>query len=211
MFLMLIKTKRQLIKMSGEEFVKKLLEGERYFTGIEIPRGLDFNRCEGFHKITRYLLTQNLEKDPIVLTGSKFLSVKAIRFDLPYVKGNDVDFSGADLRHAYFRNASFQNASFRDAKLGNAFLRYSDIGGADFQYAELWNANIRNANLQEGNFKGTDLRFTEFQYTDLRHAKNLDKSLNLGYANFVETKVTPEEEAIIKRALSKRRNFVVMR
>ena len=58
-----------------------------------------------------------------------------------------VNFSGADLRFASFRNADLRDTVFMGADLTQADLRETDLRRADFTGAKLVNTNMDDANL----------------------------------------------------------------
>ena len=50
----------QLKYMTGEEFVRKLLNGERDFLGIKLEEYFDLSGCESFNDLNKYLKKQEL-------------------------------------------------------------------------------------------------------------------------------------------------------
>jgi len=185
-------------KIRGEDFIKKILEGERDFYGIELEYNFDLSGHELFGKMQDFLRKQYLEKNPIMINNSDFSGVKASGLYLPYVK----------VESSILWNANFEYAIFNFADLHNADLTYSD-----FRHTELDHADLRNASLQYVNFEHANLYFSDFRganfdstrllgadlvLADLRGVKNLEKSINLRCASFGETKVTQKEEAIIE-------------
>jgi uncharacterized protein YjbI with pentapeptide repeats len=120
----------QLKEMKGEEFVRKILDGERDFSGIKLEEGFDLSGYEGFEELQRYLKSQPLEKEPIIIHGSILRYVKARNLYLPYVRGNKVSLYGADLGEAILWGADLRGADLRGViNLGQAFnLPYAIFG-----------------------------------------------------------------------------------
>jgi len=156
--------------MEGEDFVDELLGGRRNFSGIELYN-FDMRDCEGFKKMQKYLQINSYESDPVVITGSSFIRIKAPGLYLPYLQAK-----GADLRYA-----DLSGATLMDADLSNTDLRYADLSGAMLLRADFWGANLSKA--------------------DLRRARHLENTLFLGQATLLDTVVTRVEKAIIKEAL----------
>lgn len=170
--------------MKGDEFIKKILAGERDFSYINLIRGFNLNFKKGvnlndyleeFKNLQDYLKSQNLKENPIDLTNSNLNYFKAKGIYLPYVRAN------------------FTN--FQKSNLGYATLEHADFMGAHFENATLSYADLKNANVRGVNFSGSD-----FGFTDLRDVQNLDQS-NVGAAFFQKTIVSEIEERIIRKAI----------
>lgn len=178
----------KLKRMSGKEFVRKILEGERDFRGIGLYEGSNLSADEKFVEMQIYLQEQDLEVYPVTIEGSIFFYVKAIGLHFPYVKGNKADLRGADLAGAYLKRADLRGADLRGADFEGAYLEGADLKGADLGRAYLERAYLWRA--------------------DLRGVRNLSEASCLRDAVFRETIVTPAEKEIIERALNM---FVVKR
>lgn len=89
----------------------------------------------------------------------------------------DLDFSGEDLKHAYFGDATFHRVSFEGADLygadfENANVKHVDFDGADLSYAYFKRADLRyailsNVDLGDADLTGADLRHTVFYNANL--------------------------------------------
>jgi len=165
--------------MEGEEFVRKVLAGERNFKGITLPKCFDLNECKNFPEVQAYLRSQNLEENPLYLSHIEWERVKAKGLYLPFVIALQADLRGANLERA-------------------------DLRGANLERANLERADLRGANLGAAYLGGADLRGA-----DLRGARNLETIFNLEYANFGRTRVTEREKTVIEKALEKEPLFVV--
>lgn len=132
-------------QMSGEEFVRKVLGGERDLSGIELEAGFGLSNYEGYNELQDYLRGQNFEANPLVLTGSKLYGLQARGIHLPYLRAEMADFSEGDL----------SGADFWMANLGRADFWMANLGGGN-----LCGANLRRANLREvenlGSARGLD-------------------------------------------------------
>ena len=158
--------KRKLV--SGEEFIKRVLAGDRNFPRTELQDNYNLT-CNG--DLEKYLKenARDLYNRPIILEHSKLKGVNASGLHLPQLRANEARLEEANLSGAY---------------LFEAYLRGADLEGAD-------------------------LTRVNFMRADLRGVKNLENAQGLGTAYFYETKVTPEEKAIIEEALKKEKILVV--
>ncbi len=190
-----METERKQVK--GEDFILKILEGEREFYGIELEYNFDLSGHELFEKMQDYLRKQYLEKYPIMINNSDLSGVKATGLYLPHVK----------LEGSILWNSNFEYAVLSFANFQNSDLSYTDFANAHLDHTNFQNANLQHVNLRHTNLYFSDCRNADFDFThflgtnlvlaDLRGVKNLGKSYNLRSANFLETKVTSREEAII--------------
>lgn len=180
-------------KISGEEFVRRILEDERGFTRVTL-KNYNFSEDERFREFYGYLLSQDFQSQPLDFSNSWFENVgfnvtrkhssTMRKLSFPYLIGNNLWFVGSNLRYVDFRHSSFREASFREADLQYADFRFCDFYDADFDEARLVN-------------------------TDFRGAKNLRAARNMERAYFWSTLVTPEERRIFEEILSRRLNFLV--
>ena len=173
--------------MSGKEFAKKVIAGERDFskikilplngTGLHYPAGnfkYDFNN-DGYDLMEHLRgLQEKLKTDPIVLDGSDLSNIIANGLEMPYV--------GA------------RGTCFKNSRLLNSNFSYGVFTGADFTSADLENVNFHSAEFHEANF----------EYANLKYAKNLRYAEGLATAIYGDTRVTPDCEKIILDELSKR-------
>jgi uncharacterized protein YjbI with pentapeptide repeats len=190
-----MQTERKQIK--GEDFIKKVLAGERDFYGIELEYNFDLSGHELFGKMQDYLKQQYLAKYPIMINNSDLSGVKAPRLYFPYAQIESSVVWNANLEHstlsfANFRNTDFIYTDFRHAELDHADLQNTNLQYANLKQANLYYADLRNANLEVAQLLGTNLVLA-----DLRNARNLEKTYNLRCATFGETRVTRREETII--------------
>jgi len=184
--------------MKGEDFIRKILEGERDFYGIELEYNFDLSGHELFGKMQDFLRKQYLAKNPIIINNSDLSGVKALGLHLPYVK-----FESSILWNSNFEYAVLNFADFHNADLTYADFKHVELDHTDFRNANLQHVNFEHANLYFSDFRGANFDFTQLLgadlvLADLRGVRNLEKSFNLRCASFGETKVTAREEAIIR-------------
>ena len=91
----------QLKNMSVDEFVTKLMSGERYFAGIRLPEGANLAGHGGYGALLEYLNAANFsEQDHVVLDGSELNGLKAQKVYLPFLRGKEANLGGAYLSAA---------------------------------------------------------------------------------------------------------------
>lgn len=190
---------QQLKYMSGEEFVKEVLNGERYFLRIHLEPNFNLNAYDEFGALRDYLVEADLETDPINFQGSKLVGITARNFHLPNIKAQHTDLSRANLSLTHLEEADFRGAMLDTANLSSACLRKADLRGA-----YLVSADLRKAVLDDTEFWGTYLAGA-----DLRNVEDLDKAVNLGFAVFDRTRVTRAEQQVINSALATRELYIV--
>lgn len=199
--------------MTGDEFVTRLLRGERDFSRIRLE-AFDLRGHDRFPEVQDYLTKQQLIDSPLLMDNSSFKYLKAEGICLPFVRGTRMDLGAANLRRA-----NLWRADLRDANLGGADLQGAYLWGANFQGADLRQANFARADLRAANlaraklrdvsFKGADLRGaylgeTSFEGADLRGAdlrqvRNLEDAIGLAIASLGEARVTAAEKEIISK------------
>ena len=63
---------------NADEVIKKVMDGERDFKNTIIPKGGGyFFVCDGYTDMNEYLRSQDLDKNPIDISGSEWQYVKA--------------------------------------------------------------------------------------------------------------------------------------
>jgi|SRR3989344_4675307 len=172
-----------LIKVSGEEFIVKLLNGERDFSKIFLEEKFDLGGHEAFQKLKTYLKEQNLQKAPVDISNSQFRYLKARELYLPFTVGRNAILRGANLE-----SANFEGANFESANLGNVNFKGANLKDACFVNADLWIANFRSVNLELANFEGAYLKGAYFGGANLKNVRNLTEVVNLGKEYLLEKK-----------------------
>ena len=172
-----------LTKVSGEEFIVKLLSGERNFSKIFLEERFDLSGHSAFQELKMYLEAQNLQEEPVDISNSQLQYVKARGLYLPFTVGRNANFRGAILEYAIFENANFENANF-----GNANLKGTNFKNAYLVNADFWIANLRSVNLELANFEGAYLKGAYFGGANLKNVRNLTEVVNLGKEYLLEKK-----------------------
>ncbi|MEM1536099.1 MAG: pentapeptide repeat-containing protein, partial [Candidatus Pacearchaeota archaeon] len=152
---------RRLIYMTGEEFIKKILAGEKDFDGIKLEEGFNLSGHEGFNELQSYLKERGfwdgVEDNPLIISNSKFSYLIAKGLFLPFVEGRNSCFEGANLEGANFSGANLEKANFKKAYLKGADLQDANLMGANLERAILTKACLLGAYLPGANLKGAIL------------------------------------------------------
>lgn len=93
----------------------------------------------------------------------------------PPLRGEDLDFSGANLSGGDFAGSWFSRSRLHDTTLRNASFARAHCEGADFSQADLSNAGFAAAHGQEAHFwkavlRGVDFTAAEFNRADFTEA-----------------------------------------
>lgn len=188
-------------KLKGEDFIKKLLAGERDFYGIELEYSFDLSGHELYGKLQEYLKKEYLQLNPVMINNSDFSGVRAVGLYLPYLKAENSIFWNSNFEYSTFSFASFRAADFTYSELRHTDLDHTDFQKANLQYVHFDHSNLYFADLRDANFEFVRLEGTDLVLADLRGSKNLGKILNLRAAVFAETRTTRKEEEIIRYLL----------
>jgi uncharacterized protein YjbI with pentapeptide repeats len=132
---------------------------------------------------------RNHSSESIDLLGSKFNLENLAGINLGFTSINKVNFYGANLRNANFREAT-GTADFSDACLINADFSGSKLAETNFHGANLSGANFSKAYLGRVNFSNTNLTNAIFHAADLYRANLTNANLlgaNLSRALLVES------------------------
>lgn len=181
-----------MIEIKGDEFFKKILAGERDFTGIKLS-DLDLTQQrDRLNELNDYLKNRDLSNEPIILNEAELSFIKAGGLWLPYVKANRASFKGGDFSQCNFRCGEFPRASFYR----------TNLQGANCEACDFYNAYFKEAILSQTRFGGARLRFA-----DLCGAKDLEKAVDLVYAHFERTNVTSTEQIIVMNQFKRKENY----
>jgi uncharacterized protein YjbI with pentapeptide repeats len=114
--------------MKGEEFIKKILAGERDFSGIKLEEGFDLSGHESYAELQGYLrkAQESFKESPIILDNSELRHIKANELYLPFVRGREANLKEADLREAYLEGANLKKANLKGAKNLETALHVED-------------------------------------------------------------------------------------
>ncbi len=150
---------RSLRKITGDEFIQKIVSGERYLENILLENE-NLNQHPRFAEFNQYLRENTLGGNSLVLSWAYLRQVQAKGIYLPYLTGNyltlrDVNLegaclTGADLKHAHFSGAILRGADLREAYLQSIFLNEADFSWAVLEKADLTGASTRTNYPPEG-------------------------------------------------------------
>lgn len=179
--------------MEGEEFVKKILAGEKDFSKVRLEEGFDLTVRSNLHEQLQdylhrsyegyldvlYDQKENFKAEPIVINESSFIRFKANRLCFPFAKGNKADFCEAELYGVVFSGAELEDSYFKKAKLNNSRFSYANLKRARFEEANLqdatfYNANLLSAYLWDANLEKTDFVDAQLPYTRLNSVNALN-------------------------------------
>ena len=153
------------IYLSGEEFVKKLYEGEKTLQNIELPSGTNLLLVEGFNELREKIKNQGVSQDSVNLSEGSYQGIVAPEFLMPYVIAYDADFSGAVMPKSDFRGGQFGGAIFNGAYMGNSIFSQANLNHVSMKKSSLTGAILTRAKVIE-----SDLEYSDFSRTDLRYS-----------------------------------------
>ncbi len=61
-----------MIRINGQDLIRRILEGERYFVGMILEDNFNLNASPDFAKLQNYLLKQRFWNEPIIFSHSDF-------------------------------------------------------------------------------------------------------------------------------------------
>ena len=192
---------KQLILVKGKEFIKKILSGERDFSGIELEEGFDLCGDDSFDELQEYLKKCDLKENPINIEGSKLRRLDADGIYLPFVRAKGANLKHAALMGANLENAQLEMSDLRYARLSRVKLNNANLKNADLRLADLNLASLVKAILTGADFEAADLEYTNMQSADLKGVKNLQWARFLKTVNFQFAEITDKEKEIIRQAL----------
>ncbi|NER51128.1 MAG: pentapeptide repeat-containing protein, partial [Symploca sp. SIO1A3] len=130
--------------ISAEEFCRRVEEGERDFTGINLAE-VDLT---GQHFPNGLNLSQaNLTKTKLGRTSLR--AVNMIGANLTEAELSKADLFQANLSYTNLEKANLRKADLSAAKLEEVNLQEANLSGVELQQASLYGANLSEANLSE--------------------------------------------------------------
>lgn len=125
----------ELTKISGPEFVERILKGERDFSGMN----LDNFDAKKYSELRKYL-PQNIKRaSPLIFIRSSLSNVNFSGLYLPYTIAVDADFSYANLSGSLLDHSNFSRA----------ILSNADLSNCSAEWTKFFNANITEANFRK--------------------------------------------------------------
>jgi uncharacterized protein YjbI with pentapeptide repeats len=154
----------RLIQMKGNEFVRKILSGERDFTRIIIDgRGVKgsakpLTGPEEFEAMQEYLKSANLKAEPLNLGSAQLHYVNIDGIYMPYTVARGIVITGfSSIRGVNLEGANLKsNYDTENSKVDQTELIAnfdgSNMKGVDFHNADLCSAQFRDCDLRNADF-----------------------------------------------------------
>lgn len=160
------------IRMSGKEFIKKIMRGEREFRDISI-KGYNFDKdFDLMFEFNSYLF-ENKQTEKIILENSDLSGIKAeiIPLWLPHIFVKKSNFNGARLPHLTLPHGIFVDVDFREvyAPFSNfehscmkrVDLSHSNMSKSCFDFSTLDEVKAINCNFYKSSFYGAKIKRLE--------------------------------------------------
>lgn len=190
-----------MVRMSGSEFLKKLLEGERDFSSVLLEPYFSLSRDEGFPTLQNHLRDADLRDKPVILDRADLTGIDADGLYLPFLKANGVCFKHATLMEVDLQSSELRSTDFRYARLPQARLTNCDFRDADLRQADLNLAQLEGCKLGKANVSGATLLFTNLRGADINEILGLAQARSVETANFQFVSLSEKERAIIRDEL----------
>ena len=191
----------KIIRLSGKEFIAKLLSGERDFDWVGLEGSFNITRHERFLELQEYCRKQHFSKSPLQFNYAILYQVVARGLSLPHLRAYKANFQGADFSvltdedvHAQMKYVSDQDpyrgsqpVLKREASLSESFfvhanLAYANLRGTDLSNATLVGANLCDVHVEEADFRNVDLNGAIITNKDIFEARNTESVRNLELA-----------------------------
>ena len=189
------------VQIAGEEFVNKLLEGERDFSGIRLEPYFDLSGHERFPSIREVFTDERLKENPVLLNDADLTGINADFLHLPFLKANNVCFKHATLMRVNFESSEMRSANFRYARLQQADLERCDLRNADMRQADLYLANLTECELTDADVAGAVLFYTDMRSANIKGIANLIQARSVETANFQFVALSEKERNVIRMEL----------
>jgi len=187
--------------VKGQEFVRKLLDGERDFSNVRLEPYFGLSGDDSFATLQEYLKTSDMQKAPVIFEKADMTGMDADGLYLPYLRANGASFKHATMMEAHLASGQFSHADFRYAQLLQTNMEHADLRNADLRQADLNLALLNNTLLGGANFLGTKLLFTNLQSANIKGIVGLEQATHCATANFQFVTLTDKEKAVIRREL----------
>jgi len=168
---------KSLRKITGDEFIQKIISGERYLERI-LLEDVNLNQHPRFAEFNQYLKENTLGGNSLVLSQAYLKGVQAKGIYLPYLNGRYITLEDVDLEGAYLEGADLEEAQLsgiilRGANLREACLQQVFLNEADFSWAVLERADLTGASTR-----------TSYSHTTLKERIDEMESSELDKTNF---------------------------
>ena len=178
-----------LVTVSGDEFVRKLLEGERDFRNIRIPAGFDLRGHDAFGELNSYFrerykggIRNFNHSDRVDISGSKILSMNANHLYMPYLNARRSNLSLSEFHGSYLSCSDFYEAELTAVKMNSARVRSCIFIKAYMPWADLGDIRGRNslfdfARLPDAKITGANLPYTFWNGAEFSDMTSFDQSV----------------------------------
>ena len=225
---------KALTYLSGDEFIRKIMEGERDFSHIKFEDNYKIDKSDAYYDLRNYLNTVGISQDPVIMNNSECVGVSFKYMNLSNLVSQNTDFKGSDfqksnlsdsvLTGSKFDKCSLPHSNFYNSELNSVSFKYSNLNFANFEFSNMSKSNLFGSTARETNFHGCD--FSEaslrglnanrsnfkdvvFYNSNLLDIINFDKAINLEFANYFKTKVSEKSKIVIEDAFSRKQMFIV--
>jgi uncharacterized protein YjbI with pentapeptide repeats len=179
------------IQISGNDFIKKIIDGEKDFKKVSLPKGYSLEEHEGYSEAVEYMKGAGTETEPYDFSEAKFDGVIASGIHIPHMKAQKSIFTGCGFKESVFERVDLTDAvctrsnfaktvmkegQFVRAKLDMVNFEIADIEGGNFWLADLSCTIFIKARLFDAIFCEARLVETDFQHANIKNA-NFWKSI----------------------------------
>lgn len=189
------------IRLSGAEWIEKLLAGERDFAAVKLERYSNLSGHDGFLTLQRYLKDADLAAESIILDNADLTGVDADGLYMPFLKATGACFKHAALMESNLQSSQLRSADLRYARLPEANLTGSDLRDADLRQTDLSLAICKNCQFGGANLAGTNLWFANIESSHIHGILNLAKARSVETTNFQFVSLSDAEKAVIRAEL----------
>jgi uncharacterized protein YjbI with pentapeptide repeats len=192
---------KNFVFIKGDDFVRKLLAGERDFSRIKLEERFDLCGHDSFDALQKHLKSCDLKANPVNLDGAHLRGLDADGIHLPFLCAKGACFKHASLMGVNFECAQLEGADLRYARLSGSILSSGDLTSADLRSADLNLAVLIKCILKEADFSFAELADVNMKGADLKGARSLERARSLKTVNFQFAQIGPKERGIIRQAL----------
>ena len=164
-----------ILKMFGDELIKRLMAGERDFSHIELEPEFDFTKHDSYGELKKYLHSRNLKDEPLILIQGSLVGANLSGLVLPYTKAYNADMRRVKVMHGTWYHSIFHGTDLSHGKWLNTDLRCIDVYDALISH-------------------------THFEKSDLRDILNLRLGKHIETANFRQARLNQSDILAIDAA-----------
>lgn len=156
----------ELVVVTEREFMRKILEGERDFSGVRLE-DINLNRNPGF--IVKYASPNThigKNGNPLILNGAEIHGLTARGVYLT-VQAEGAEFLQSDLDYSHF-GGIFRGTGFYQSTLNGTSFFMTSMEDTDFQVTSLFRTAFKVARMRRARFGDCSLQNAYFRVCDLR-------------------------------------------